>query len=86
MKYIIIPNTSIAVVTKGPVAIAGSNFILYSTIGIIDATTHAINIEKNIDKLTVKPNCSEVTFTVIAIQLKLDKIGIRLPNKPNKIP
>ena len=41
--YIIIPITSLVVVTKGPVAIAGSMFILFNVIG-----TNVLNMDANI--------------------------------------
>ena len=80
-KYKITPKTSIEVVTKGPVAIAGSNFTLYNSIGTTDATAHAINIDKNIENPTVKPNC--IGSVVMENQFEL---AIIAPNKPNNEP
>ena len=41
--------------TNGPVAIAGSNSILYNKMGIKDATAHPMSIDKKIETPTVIP-------------------------------
>ena len=85
-KYASTPRISIAVVTKGPVEIAGSNLILYKIIGIIEATVHAINIDEKIDKLTIRPSfIDEVLIDKLKI-LDLDKIVMNVPKMPKRIP
>jgi hypothetical protein len=55
-KYRVTPIISIAVVTKGPVEIAGSKFNFSRNMGSTDATKQAKLIEEKMDKPTMRLN------------------------------
>ena len=55
-KYKATPIISIAVVTKGPVDIAGSKSSFFRAIGTLAPTAVAMVIEKNMLKPTTRPN------------------------------